>query len=237
MSYTPTTSTLSGVGSALLSSAGPVGSIASGVLSVFSSFAKGPTAHLDFGRATNLAIQFVGPPGGVWPMFQKAFSYDELQRIALYVVPRFDSAFQNQWGTDTSQNQAFKNNIDSQGQINNALNNQLVVFMQWVATNVDQNRLQDEFNHVVPTYFDAIFLGAISDAGLDPARLGGGTALQQVVQNPTNPGGVGGLPIPTIVPVTPQSAAGLNVAGSASTILFIGVILGGLYLFMKGRKK
>jgi len=228
--YTPELSALSVIGGALLGPAAPVGVAAAKSLGFLSSVSLQPTGHLGFSQAQTAAVLFVGPPGGVWPAFQAAYTYDELQRIALAVVPRFDSAFANQWGTYTSMNQGFAHDIDTNGEINNALNNQLVVFMEWVTMNIDQARLQDEYNHVVPTYFDAIFIGAISDAGLDPSAMA--PTLQKIIKNPTNPTLTPPSPTPTAPGAKPLTA-GINLGGS-STLLLLGMIVGG-YFLMKGK--
>jgi len=236
VSYSPDLAKVGGTASALLATTGPIGAVAAGVLTFMSSIGinlKGGTPHLNDTQGTACVVQFVGPPGGVWPLFQKAYTYAQRQQIAFFAKDRFLQAMAGYWGTTSDFNIRILNDVQQHYQDNEGLNRLLCDFMYWVSENVDSSRLQDEFNHVVPTYFNSICLGAITDAGLDIAAIGGTTVVTppgeggQVIVTPPNV-------TPTVSPKKTVTTAGI--AGNMQSILFIGLIIGGLVLFMQGRK-
>jgi hypothetical protein len=220
-------STAGPLATALFAGAGPVGGVLASIASVLQSLGIATsTPHFSWAQAQqNIAIPAVNK---LWPLFQNAYNYNELQLIASYVRPRFLNAMATYWGTYDSQNQAYLRDVDTNSEVSNALNNQLVVFFEWVGTNIDKNRAQDELLHVVPIYFSAIFEGAISDAGLDPNRLVG---TQKVITDITGPDIHAGDKV-----VTPSSA-GFNIGNlDVTQLLFIGVIVGGLFLATKKKR-
>ena len=214
------------VAGALFAATGPVGGVLASVAAVLGALGvniQGTTSHFSFQQALqNLAIPQTNK---LWPLFQKAYSTQGLQVIAAKVAPRFLNAMQNYWGLGTSQNQAIAQNISQNVAVNDALNNQLVMFFVWIGTNIDTARAQDELLHIVPIYFSAIFEGAISDAGIDPATLVGGQEVINEITGP-NPGAGSAVTVPA---PTVAGVFGMNY----SSLVFIGIVIGGLFLVSK----
>jgi hypothetical protein len=217
------------IAATIFAATGPIGGTLASIAGIAQALGlniQGPTKHLSFAQATNtIAVPAVNK---LWPLFQSAYTYNELQVIALKVFPRFANAMTTYWGMGSTQNQAIFQNIESQQTINNALNNQLVMFFIWVGTNIDADRAQSELVSIVPTYWSAIFEGAISDAGLDPAKLIGS---QKVITDITGPNPNAGTPV-VVPPAKTAGVFGLD----TSSLLFIGVIVGGLFLVSKKGK-
>lgn len=215
--------------SALIFGAGPVvGAVTAvvGILAALGITVRGKTQHFSYEQAHETAIRFTD---AIWAIFYHAYSYEQLQVIAAKVAPRFLSAMYGQWGVDTTLNQQIFLDVQQNYLTEYALNRQLVLFGDWIGTNIDADRADEEYRTVMPSLFDAIFIGAIADAGLSTEPI-----AKYLGKLP----GAGPVPTPNPTP-GPKPIGDFNLAGlfqgnSTSVLLLGGILIGGYFLLKKG---
>ena len=218
---------------------------------IFASIHLSGTKHMGGPQAATIADAWAKQ---VWPIFDQLYSVQDQLTIAPYACARFLSSMSEQWGLGDNSSFEGRWNADwaHDMSVNFVWSNggttelyRLVRgFMVWVCVNMDMERYEDELNHVVPAYFPLIFIGAVKDAGFDS------TKLQQALQGVSlaGPEGQGNVFIgPTALGTGKQPPAlnsnftgSVNTAGvslpsigNVSSLLFIGVIVGGAILFMR----
>jgi len=155
---------------------GPIGAAAAAVVGALESLGisvKGRTRHLSYDEVMPSAVQFSNL---VMPAMKRAYNTKQIAEIALAVKPRFLRAMNERWGMGASLNQNIANSINTNVTLPDALSNQLGLFILWVGTNVDADS-SDEYGLVINAYFPAIFLTAITEAGLSLNALKGEASI------------------------------------------------------------
>jgi hypothetical protein len=237
--FVPDVSDLSDIGASLFSGASDVTQAVSGIVGQLQAWEEalaGKTPHLDHGQGVTVATTIVGPPGGLWPLFQKAYTYDQLQLIGSFVPALFKSAMNTMWGFQNIATQVNNTNIlfDVMTHLtdNNVVNRQLVNFIEWISWNIDSDRLVDEYAHVLPWGFDFIFIPAIQQAGLNPLALS--PNLQAVLASTaTKAANVAQPALTGQSPAAPVTSVGTKTSTSTIIIILAVLAVGAMFIFGK----
>ena len=219
---TQTTGNVASSTVAVLGASSPVGGlIATGmnVLEALGISIRGKTQHLSYEQVLSPAVDFGLK---LWQVFDSAYSDAELAAIARKVPARFNQAMQERWGMAASLNQTIYNDINTNYMRKNELNRQMALFYIWVGTNVDAESAT-EMGVVLDAYFVAIFLAAVSDAGLSAGALKGNVTVPM-------PGDGTYLPPGDATGTNPPNA---TAAGSKSVLALLALAGAGYFLLKK----
>jgi hypothetical protein len=179
---------------------------------------KGKTSHLSASQAEPNSWAFAD---SAYAEFKKHYSVEQCNLIAAQAIPLLIKAQSERWGFGTSYNQQLADSTSRamSTYVNAPLWQVLHNLAQWISVNVDSAN-EVEFSDALHAFYQVVILGAVNKAGFD------GAVMAYTIPDKSA--------TPATTPPSPVATAGIT--NSAFSILFIGLIIGGLFLFMKGKK-